>query len=42
MIILCNMERSEFGCHVSGRYVGALMYTCRWLAAYLHYTSRFT
>ena len=24
--ILCNLERSEFGCHVSGRYAGALMY----------------
>ena len=24
--ILCNLEHSEFRCHVSGRYVGALMY----------------
>jgi len=24
--IFCNLERSEFRCHVSGRYVGALMY----------------
>ena len=24
--ILCNLEWSEFGCHVSGRHVGALTY----------------
>ena len=35
--ILCNLERSEFGCHVSGRYVGALMYADDLLLISLHF-----